>query len=161
MADITHGTWIKDGKAVDKVFSNGKQVYGRNLLLGTANDYVLNPVTDGSWKKNYNYWTTYNSLTPGIKYTLSSEVTLSSGEFVSIKVFDSSIMQELLADNDFLADGTRQHLTFTAPDNGTVLLIYAGQTGNTLGITATFHHTKLETGTIPTDWTLAPEDVSK
>lgn len=35
MADITHGTWIKDGKAVDKVFSNGKQVYGRNLLQGT------------------------------------------------------------------------------------------------------------------------------
>ncbi|AYH92122.1 hypothetical protein [Lactobacillus phage Dionysus] len=30
MADITHGTWIKDGKAVDKVFSNGRQVYGRN-----------------------------------------------------------------------------------------------------------------------------------
>lgn len=35
MADITHGTWIKDGKAVDKVFSNGRQVYSRNLLKGT------------------------------------------------------------------------------------------------------------------------------
>lgn len=32
MADITHGTWIKDGKAVDKVFSNDIQVYGRNLI---------------------------------------------------------------------------------------------------------------------------------
>ncbi len=31
MADITHGTWIKDGTPVDKVFSNGKQVYGRNI----------------------------------------------------------------------------------------------------------------------------------
>lgn len=134
---------------------------GRNLLLGTANDYVLNPVTDGSWKENYNYWTTYNSLTPGIKYTLSSEVTLSSGKSISVKVFDSSIQQELLSENDLLADGTRQHLTFTAPDNGTVLLMYAGQTGTTLGITATFHHTKLETGNIATDWTPAPEDTPK
>ena len=35
MADITHGTWIKDGKPIDAVFSNGKQVYGRNLLPRT------------------------------------------------------------------------------------------------------------------------------
>ncbi|MFT9390820.1 hypothetical protein [Leuconostoc pseudomesenteroides] len=138
---------------------NNLSIGGRNLLLGTANDYVLNSITDGSWKEKYNFWTTYNSLTPGIKYTLSSEVTLSSGKSVSVKVFDSSILQELLSENDFLADGTRQHLTFTAPDNGTTLLMYAGQAGTTLGITATFHHTKLETGTIPTDWTPAPEDV--
>ncbi len=35
MADITHGTWINNGKAVDKVFSNGKQVYGRNLWIAS------------------------------------------------------------------------------------------------------------------------------
>lgn len=31
MADITHGTWIKDGKAVDAVYQSGVKVYGRNL----------------------------------------------------------------------------------------------------------------------------------
>ena len=36
MADITHGTWIKDGKAVDAVYSNGQQIYGRNLLVNTS-----------------------------------------------------------------------------------------------------------------------------
>lgn len=158
MAIINGKALVKDGKPLDRAYSEGMLVYGRNILLGTANDYVLNPVTDGSWKENYNFWTTYNSLTPGIKYTLSSEVTLSSGKSISVKVFDSSVYQELLADNDFLADGTRQHLTFTAPDNGTTLLMYAGQAGATLGITATFHHTKLEKG-IPTDWTPAPEDI--
>ena len=35
MADITHGTWIKDGKAVDTVYQNSVKVYGRNLLLDT------------------------------------------------------------------------------------------------------------------------------
>lgn len=47
MADITHGTWIKDGKAVDNVFSNGKQVYGRNLVTDTTNE--LKTVTGSNW----------------------------------------------------------------------------------------------------------------
>ncbi|KZT85693.1 Phage protein [Lactiplantibacillus plantarum] len=47
MADITHGTWIKDGKAVDNVFSNGKQVYGRNLVIGSSNE--LKTVTGSGW----------------------------------------------------------------------------------------------------------------
>jgi hypothetical protein len=47
MADITHGTWIKDGKAVDKVFSDGKQVYGRNLVTGTSNE--LKSYTASGW----------------------------------------------------------------------------------------------------------------
>ncbi|WP_076635954.1 phage head spike fiber domain-containing protein [Lactiplantibacillus plantarum] len=37
MADITHGTWIKDGKAVDTVYQSSIKVYGRNLLRDTAN----------------------------------------------------------------------------------------------------------------------------
>lgn len=36
MADITHGTWIKDGKAVSTVYQNGVKVYGRNYLLDTG-----------------------------------------------------------------------------------------------------------------------------
>ena len=36
MADITHGTWIKDGKAVDAAYQDGRQVYGRNLLTDSG-----------------------------------------------------------------------------------------------------------------------------
>jgi len=36
MADITHGTWIKDGKAVDAVYQNGKRVYSRNMLVDSG-----------------------------------------------------------------------------------------------------------------------------
>ena len=35
MAIINGKALVKDGKAVDKVFSNGRQVYSRNLLKGT------------------------------------------------------------------------------------------------------------------------------
>lgn len=40
MADITHGTWIKDGKAVDDVYQNGVKVYGRNLLINTTGNAI-------------------------------------------------------------------------------------------------------------------------
>lgn len=48
MADITHGTWIKDGKAVDKVFSNGRKVYGRNLLCN-SDKLPYSGIWNNSW----------------------------------------------------------------------------------------------------------------
>ena len=41
MAIINGKALVKDGKAVDKVFSNGRQVYGRNLLKGTRTPVSL------------------------------------------------------------------------------------------------------------------------
>jgi hypothetical protein len=45
VANITHGTWIKDGKAIDAVYQGGVKVYGRNLLRDTAtqssNDWYI------------------------------------------------------------------------------------------------------------------------
>lgn len=40
MADITHGTWIKDGKAVDAVYQSGVKVYGRNLLTNLSSNWT-------------------------------------------------------------------------------------------------------------------------
>ncbi|WP_273707681.1 hypothetical protein, partial [Leuconostoc mesenteroides] len=140
---------------------NNLSVGGRNLLLGTSNDLTILPVTDGSWKENFNFVQIYDRLEPRKEYTFSSEISLSgtSDKQVSIKLFDSSIQTELLSNNSFVADGTRQSWTFTAPDNGTTLLVYAGVAGSTLGITANYHYSKLETGNVPTNWTPAPEDV--
>lgn len=45
MADITHGTWIKDGKAVEAVCQSGIKVYGQNLYLNSkaiADSYGIN-----------------------------------------------------------------------------------------------------------------------
>ncbi|MEY2351831.1 hypothetical protein [Lactiplantibacillus paraplantarum] len=53
MADVTHGTWIKDGTPVDKVFSNGKQVYGRNMI------------TNSNFSSGLKYW--------GVNYGTNSD----------------------------------------------------------------------------------------
>ena len=47
MADITHGAWIKDGKAVDAVYQNGIKVYGRNYYKkNTPAQIVVLPNSD-------------------------------------------------------------------------------------------------------------------
>ena len=58
MATINGKALVKDGKAVDKVFSNGRQVYGRNLLKGTrtpsslTGNNIFNQAGMGYWFGN-------------------------------------------------------------------------------------------------------------
>lgn len=52
MADITHDTWIKDGKAVDAVYQSGIKAYGRNLLLDSQTQ-----TKSGAWRDKNIYWT--------------------------------------------------------------------------------------------------------
>lgn len=107
MADITHGTWIKDGKAVDAVFSNGKQVYGRNLLTNTSssatNRQTAMPKASAAIQGVYSRTDSYEQvtapssgeffyrfmvpdnynlygLTPGETYTLSGSGSHTSGK---------------------------------------------------------------------------------
>lgn len=108
MADITHGTWIKDGKAVDKVFSNGRQVYGRNMLINTSssatNGYTMIPGAGTNITGVYSRTDSYEQviaspsfnelfyrpmvpdpkklygLIPGETYTLSGSASHTTGE---------------------------------------------------------------------------------
>ena len=109
MADITHGTWIKDGKAVDAVYQSGVKVYGRNLLINTAGDTAPTIATTTSYDaagrtpKSVGGVTTmstystvgeffyrfmgpdnYNlyGLTPGETYTLSGSASYTAGELM-------------------------------------------------------------------------------
>ena len=52
MTDITHGTWIKDGKAVDAVYQDGIKDYGRNLLLDSRTQ-----TKNGAWEAQNSNWT--------------------------------------------------------------------------------------------------------
>lgn len=108
MADITHGTWIKDGKAVDAVYQGGVKVYGRNLLINTSSsatngrtvpqgasvqihgaysrtdsyEQVTTPSVDS--ELFYRFVSPDNNnlygLTPGKTYTLSGSVSYTTGE---------------------------------------------------------------------------------
>lgn len=108
MTIINGKACVVNGTPVDKVFSNGRQVYGRNLLINTSssanNRYTMIPGagtnTTGTYSRTDSYeqviaGSTFNELfyrpmvpdpnklyglTPGATYTLSGSASHTSGE---------------------------------------------------------------------------------
>jgi len=197
MADITHGTWIKDGKAVDAVYQSGIKVYGRNLLRDTANQSSDDWFTkNSSWTSDMGtylgskafktsiVWSnarySFSSVAPLVNltdtYTYSIYVkvtgvdpsTLSDGyeiawESSATYENENKIVLNTLSGNDWqrltknlkfntnvydsshaYAQSLRFELSASLPDG--VFMYFAAQ--------------KLEKGTIATNYSLAPEDIS-
>ncbi|WP_055308111.1 phage tail spike protein [Leuconostoc lactis] len=133
-------------------------VGGTNLLLGTELDTVLVAGTEVN-----KYATIYSNIKSGVPYTFSTDITLSNTteNKVRVAVYKPDYMTVYLVNDTFKVDGTRNSWTFTVPSTVTgpaLLLIYAGPFQKTTGITATYHHLKLEKGNLATDWSPAPED---
>lgn len=162
MADITHGTWIKDGKAVDKVFSDGKQVYGKNLLTGTSNQEKSGTIST-------------NTTHP---VNLHARISVTTGEkFVYQVLVTSDNTVDLAADIDFYSgwawknyiagniieagNSGRSILSFKIPDGIDNIVINAVfmQNNATAPTTVYWKEEKLEIGTTATPWTPAPEDI--
>ena len=170
MADITHDTWIKDGKAVDAVFSNGKQVYGRNLILNSSTPQVL---IRPDQNMSYPAWVgrqIYKGLKNNETYTVSAlatvETTDKSAEKWSIRIFQNNGNHEAVLKNFGANTGKRQSFTFTTPDDGISydVWVYSGGAGVSytpalLKIVTTVSDYKLETGSVATPWSPAPEDI--
>ncbi|MGA3439869.1 hypothetical protein ACA574_16975 [Lactiplantibacillus plantarum] len=154
MADITHGTWIKDGKAVDAIYQGGIKVYGRNLITEDY-DQIFN-----SESSNYNYRVLYTKLVPGVKYNFQTiaNLTGSSDSLFTVAVYGNSFSIPASIINTIVANGEIVSWQFTAPENSKFILIYAGKQGATSGIEADFKQLKLETGD-KTTFSIAPEDI--
>ena len=172
MADITHGTWIKDGKAVDKVFSDGRQVYGRNLVSGTGNHTVTG--TGPSYAFDYLSNETTDDLLTLFKGLEGQTVTVSVDYEYS--GFIAGSFNNRLGWEIHLIGDTAPHVgpwyypandsgsgrifsTFVVPKNITSIggdLGYIQFSGSGTG---TLSHLKLEKGSVATPWTPAPEDV--
>ncbi len=66
MATINGKALVRDGKPLDRVYSNGRLVYGRNLLIGT-NSNAKSSLNAG----NGAYTTQYVAFNNGYKYNFS------------------------------------------------------------------------------------------
>lgn len=179
MADITHGTWIKDGKAIDAVYQGGVKVYGRNLLTGTRD-------WQGEWR-NLSRWPvpageeTYTGLTvrsfstswwalgqyydakPNTTYTFSFYAkTSEAGNFLGIFFLDKEdwsspvISVPVYAHKAITTEWQRYSVPFTTKSGGKILPSVCS-TEDGIAIYAAGY--KLEEGSVATPWTLAPEDV--
>lgn len=162
MATINGMALVKDGKPLDKVFSNGRQVYGRNLVMGSYGSS----------------WSFTNS-----KGATIQKVTMDSGE-VALHVISTDIFSGFYAWFNIPTSGD---YTLSVDVKGTGKVSYLGWDGiSTASMTPTSNWQrvsrtgsfdsksrpfvlygimdvyvrllKVDKGSIATPWTQAPED---
>lgn len=177
MSTINGKACVVDGVAVDKVFSNGRQVYGRNMLTGTSDHTVKG---SGSFINGLLSNETADGLLTLFKGLEGKTVTVSVDYEYSGFVYDhGSNFNRIGWEISFMAGSIalgvygawydpnndsgsgRVSTTFVVPKNITRLVEYSGYIELPGGGTGTLSHLKLEKGTTATPWTPAPEDILK
>lgn len=164
MADVTHGTWIKDGKAVDAVYQSDIKIYGRNLLTGTSGDLQTKQFTN-SWNSGAQATNGYYKIKvmKGQTYTYRAWLDNTNG---SINAFVNARFTPIGGSNYNLGNGTGINpgetgystLSITPSADGYGLFVaFAYSSPQTYS--AIWKEEKLETGKIPTPYSQAPEDI--
>lgn len=170
MADITHGAWIKDGKAVDKVYQNGVKVYGRNLSLGTSIPISIQGKGPSTlWQDVKRIKLSRNPA--GLTVTYSYAVTIDRPDSGSLyqqfgTQFDPAWGMPVNVNLKDLQPGVKTSFNKTM-----VFPKFIGSAGNfndymTIGLVSSsalvkFEDLKVELGSVATPWTSAPEDILK
>ncbi|MRH47199.1 peptidase, partial [Lactobacillus reuteri] len=143
---------------------NNLKIGGRNLILNSDKDIVIESKTTDPWPAWCNkaiYW----DLTPGETYTFSVSATNTNNvQEASMRIWNSASNKEIGSANFyFLADGKRHSKTFTIPKDGTSysVWLYAGHMGKIEGknFATTFHHPMLQVGNAGTEWVPSTDDV--
>ena len=155
-----------DFKALNDKF-NDMKIGGRNLVIGTGQDTIIDD-TANTGTQGWCFWTFNLTQQPkiGDQITVSAESTLTGkGNLGTYEVILYNWTTTANRSNSKrLAAGKRSSATLEVTNlNGTgdtVLLIYAGNIGDTEGKKNVIHHLKVEFGNVATDWTPAPEDLT-
>lgn len=173
MSTINGKACVVNGKPVDKVYSDGAQVYGMNLARGTSPDWQKVAVQSHDWSD----WTTswaFRILCEPIYKIIDGETYTAQ---VEVRNATHPIMLEtnsyhenpgdwgrtgLLSPSKFLDNDGKIIVTFTAhlPNGYSFLRPNLAFTQPYIGTESyEFRRFKIERGTIATPWTPAPEDV--
>lgn len=148
---------------------SGMSVGGTNLIPNSSTPQVL---IRPDQNMQYPAWAgrkIYTGLKNNETYTFSAlataETTDKSAEQWGIRIFQYSGNHQAVARTLAANTGKRQSVTFTTPDDGISydVWVYAGAMGEIyepadLKVVVTISDYKLETGTLATDWSPAPED---
>jgi len=164
MTTINGRACVVNDTPVDKVFSNGKQVYGRNLLTGTSTQETSETISIGVLHPNSPH--DRISVTTGEKFVYQILIT-SDNTFdlnAGIDLYSGWTWKYFITANIIKAGNSgRSILSFKIPDGidnivANTVLIQENATAPTI---VYWQEEKLELGTMATPWTPAPEDVLK
>lgn len=164
MTTINGRVCVANGNAVDKVFSNGKQVYGRNLLVGI--DRTIHQASGSyQWVANVDQ----KNIKAGehlcfsvfINDTPHAGALAQGNAFCIIELKDESgnmILKKTGNEINFDANGISQ-VSMVIPNKTSSIQLFV----QTFGMSANtyYGYPKVELGDAATPWTPAPEDVLK
>ncbi len=162
MATINGRACVVNGTPVDKVFSNGRQVYGRNLAKGTSSkDQSFG---DASQTTGWNIITiaTFDNPQAGQQYTVSVNTKNNGGSW-KIQFWDGNSPTSrdhiIYSGNRFISTQGQKHTaTITWPSGSDKYLLVQLADSNDGG-QIFWNSAMLEEGTVAHDWSPAPEDV--
>jgi hypothetical protein len=178
MSTINGRACVANGTPVDKVFSNGRQVYGRNLLTNTS-DFSSNWHGIPSVSTTTEYNGHPSMVFTSVKRQIASQ-TLDLGKLENSSQYTSSFwakadnagdkahteMWGSLGATDFVltTDWVRYTAVVTSYSDANTNISHSscyfwGTTGNKGNVYIALP--KLEKGSVATPWTPAPEDVLK
>jgi len=164
MSTINSRACVVNGTPVDKVFSNGKQVYGRNLLIGVDSAIHQAP---GWFQWVTNIPTKFIKVGEPLCFSAFMNNAPHAGilargntycDMQSKDVSGNIILEKSGNTINFDADGISQ-VSFVVPNATASILVFI-VTVNMVG-NAYYGYPKVEFGTVATPWTPAPEDILK
>lgn len=152
MPTINSRACVVNGTPIDKVFSDGRQVYGRNLIVRKGELVGQMVGTDGSIVP-----LTEASVTPAIISVKAGEqLTMSSTSAISGPTTDYDAFRYAFYD----AVGETLMRSFAYLKSAMAKPVIAPTGAATFRISyPTGAQVKLERGNVATDWSPAPEDV--
>lgn len=166
MSTINGKACVVNGTPVDKVFSNGKQVYGRNLLIGSTDNAVHYNSINGFtvWNSYVTQFNVGDTLNVGADITANISASPTHGDTV-LKV---SLLSSNKTQIDYLEyrvkEGQTAHafVSKTIP-TGTASILVRIDNGNFNGTAlpdvCAISHQFANTGSVVANWSPAPEDV--
>jgi hypothetical protein len=144
MPTINGRACVVNGKPVDKVYSNGKQVYGRNLF--SVRDWNAKPYLISNSVPYMNI-----QLEPNTEYTLTTNIR-KTNEYFDVFFFKDN--EDASSSINGVNSGSGRTLTTSSTGN-----VKVGMRNYFLSLSDDTNWIKLEKGSVATPWTPAPEDV--
>lgn len=164
MPTINGKACVANGNPVDKVFSNGKQVYGRNLLIGSTDNTVHYGSINGFtvWKSYVTQFKIGDTL--NVSADITANITTIHGDTVLKVLLLSSAGSQLDYLEYRVKEGQTAHafVSKTIP-TGTASILVKIDNGNFYGVVipdvCAISHQFANTGSVVANWSPAPEDV--
>lgn len=157
---------VVNGTPVDKVFSDGRQVYVKNLLTGTSMN--KQGIVVAGENDIHNYDKQNIDVNPNNQYVYSTNIVSSTTYPLLVRNYilwfdkDGKYIKISIGENETVnIPNSRISNVFTPPQNASkayLAPVSLGQTRDS-GTTIVWNHEKFERGIIVSPWTPAPEDV--